>query len=70
MNEESNGSQEEKFITKPNEKIIDIHSGLAILAIFLSWKCQNGFNFMHVLLAFFCPYLYIPYVLLIHCQKY
>jgi hypothetical protein len=35
------------------------HSICSFFAIYLSFKCNNGFNLPALLLASFCPYLYI-----------
>jgi hypothetical protein len=39
------------------------HLILFLFAIYLSWKCNNGFNLLSFLIAFFCPYLYIIWAL-------
>lgn len=65
MNTETSEGEEQLFIG--GHEIAIIHLVLAIFAIFLAWKCQNQINLIHLLVAFFCPYLYIPYALLINC---
>jgi len=40
-----------------------IHCFVAMFAIFLSFKCYNGFSFWAFLAALFFPYIYIPYKL-------
>jgi hypothetical protein len=39
------------------------HLIISLFAIYLSWKCNNGFNLLSFLIALFCPYLYIIYAL-------
>lgn len=40
-----------------------VHLVLAVFALYLSFRCNQGFNLLHFLAAFCCPYLYIPYML-------
>jgi hypothetical protein len=35
------------------------HIIISFFAIYLSWRCNNGFNLMSFGIALFCPYLYI-----------
>jgi len=39
------------------------HLIMSLIAIYLSFKCNDGFNFGSFLVAFCCPYIYIIYVL-------
>jgi hypothetical protein len=39
------------------------HVIMALVAIYLSWKCNNGFNWLGFLGALFFPYIYIIYTL-------
>jgi hypothetical protein len=40
------------------------HIIMAFVAIYLSWKCNNGkFNLLSFLIALFFPYIYIIYIL-------
>lgn len=39
------------------------HTMMSIAAIYLSFKCNKGFNFLSFLLACCCPYIYIIYTL-------
>ena len=34
-----------------------------VFAIYLSFRCHGGFDFWSFLVAFFCPWIYIIYVL-------
>ena len=43
---------------------IIFHIIMAFVAIFLSWKCNNGkFDLLSFLIALFFPYIYIIYIL-------
>jgi hypothetical protein len=39
------------------------HLIMSFVAIYLSFKCNNGFNFGSFLVAFCCPYIYIIFIL-------
>lgn len=39
------------------------HTIMAFIAIYLSFRCNKGFNLMSFLAAFCCPYFYIIYTL-------
>lgn len=39
------------------------HLIMSLVAIYLSFKCNNGFNFSSFIVAFCCPYIYIIYIL-------
>ena len=39
------------------------HLIMSLVAIYLSFKCNNGFNVSSFIIAFCCPYIYIIYVL-------
>jgi hypothetical protein len=40
-----------------------MHIIISLFAIYLSWKCNNGFNLLSFIVALFCPYLYIIWAL-------
>ena len=40
-----------------------VHSGLSLLALFLSFKRNDGFDFGAFIMACCCPYIYIMYYL-------
>lgn len=40
-----------------------LYTILSMFAIFLSFKCNNGFSFSGLLGAFLFPFIYIPYKL-------
>jgi hypothetical protein len=59
-------SSEEKKTTVVNNYSTSyaiIHLILALFALYLSFKCNHGFNLVSFLAAFCCPYLYVPYIL-------
>lgn len=60
---------EKEQLVVDNAEILTIHVILAAFAVFLSFKCQNGFNLAHVGIALLLPYLYIPYALLVSCPN-
>ena len=39
------------------------HIIIFVFALFLSFRCNNGFNFWGFISAFFFPYIYIIYIL-------
>jgi len=39
------------------------HLIISFFAIYLSWRCNNGFNILAFLAALCCPYLYIIWAL-------
>lgn len=39
------------------------HSIMSLVAIYLSFRCNNGFETGPFLFALFCPYIYIIYIL-------
>lgn len=39
------------------------HTIIALFALYISWRCNNGFNLPSVLVACCCPYIYIVYAL-------
>ena len=68
MISENNNDQEEVnvFVIKKYDYGIMYtitHLIISMFAIYLSWKCNGGFNLGAFLIALFCPYLYILYVL-------
>jgi hypothetical protein len=56
---------EEPVEKKPQYKELYVitHLIVSFFAIYLSWKCNNGFSLVPFLVAFFCPYLYIIWAL-------
>ena len=43
------------------------HTILSFFALYLSWKCAGStFNWLHFLIALFCPHLYIMWSLAVH----
>lgn len=44
-------------------------SAVTIYAVYLSFKCNKGFNLGHTLLAFCCSPLYIAYQLAVNYNK-
>ena len=43
-----------------------IHTILVFFSIYLSIKCNKGFNLISFISAIFCPHIYIIYILAIH----
>lgn len=39
------------------------HMIMSLVAIYLSWKCNNGFNWLSFIGALFFPYIYIIFTL-------
>jgi hypothetical protein len=39
------------------------HIIVSMFAIYLSWRCNNGFNLLQFVVALLCPYLYIIWAL-------
>ena len=39
------------------------HSILTLFAIYLSFKCNEGFDFLGFVMAIFFPYIYIIYII-------
>lgn len=60
---------EEQNQEKPKEKpqfcslYMVTHLIVSFFAIYLSWRCNNGFKLLPFLAALLCPYLYIIWVL-------
>ena len=52
-------------VRKPDYSILYVitHLIISFFALYLSWKCNGGFDIISFLVAFFCPYLYIMYAL-------
>jgi hypothetical protein len=42
------------------------HLIISLFALYLSWRCNNGFNILSFLAAFCCPYFYIIYAIAVH----
>ncbi len=67
--------EEEEVVEKTNIEIVCkdstgkyiyliFHIIMSFIAIYLSWKCNNGkFNILTFLIALFFPYIYIVYIL-------
>jgi hypothetical protein len=49
--------------SSPGSLYMISHMIISFFAIYLSWRCNNGFNLMSFLLALICPYLYIIFAL-------
>lgn len=39
------------------------HIIISFFAIYLSWRCNNGFDLLSFTVALFCPYIYIIWAL-------
>jgi hypothetical protein len=48
------------------------HMYLSLIAYYIAFRCNNGFNPLSFLVATFCPYLYLAYVLSSYgtCDRY
>ena len=59
--------QEEQRNNKPKPLVCSLymvtHLIISFFAIFLSWRCNNGFNLFSFVVALLCPYLYIIWAL-------
>ena len=44
------------------------HIFISILALFLSFKCNDGFDFWSFIIALFLPYIYIIYIFALKFQ--
>lgn len=44
------------------------HSILSIFAIYLSFRCNQGFNVLSFLIAIIAPWIYVPYSLALGCS--
>jgi hypothetical protein len=42
------------------------HTMLSIIAIYLSVRCNPKINYTSIVIAIFCPYLYIIYSIIMH----
>lgn len=59
-----------KDFCSTNQAIYGIfHSIMFLIAIFLSMRCNNGFNLGSFLVACICPYIYIIFILLTEYDK-
>ena len=71
LQKKDNDIKKESFInTMPSFGLI--HAGMSlfyfivwIIAIFLSFKCNGGFDIFGFLGACLCPFIYIPYKLIL-----
>jgi uncharacterized membrane protein len=71
LNDDENNNQKVKYnssIKKSSYSVLYMitHLIISLFAIYLSWRCNNGFNLLSFLVALFCPYLYIIYALAAH----
>ena len=59
--------EQNKKKTKPkpqyNSLYMVTHLIISFFAIYLSWRCNNGFSLLPMLAALLCPYLYIIWAL-------
>lgn len=59
--------QEEQQHNKPKPIVSSLymvtHLIISFFAIYLSWRCNNGFNLSAFVVALLCPYLYIIWAL-------
>ena len=59
--------EENQEQTKPKPQLCSLymvtHLIISFFAIYLSWRCNNGFKLLPFLAALLCPYLYIIWVL-------
>ena len=53
------------------QRYLIFHIILTCVAVYLSHKCNSGYNVFHFLLAAFFPYVYIIYILAVRglCDK-
>ena len=59
-----------KELCSTNQAIYSIfHSIMFLIALFLSMRCNNGFNLGSFLVACICPYIYIIFILLTEYDK-
>lgn len=66
-----NNENELKFNSDNMQIYFIFHIILTCVAVYLSHKCNSGYNVFHFLLAFFFPYVYIIYILAVRgiCDK-
>jgi hypothetical protein len=62
---QSNNILPSNFTVNPLVQLINVI--LTIAALYLSFRCNKGFNFGSVLLACCCPIIYIPYRIAVPC---
>lgn len=61
---------EEEADNKMGNPLVSLFWSLVtIYAVYLSFKCNKGFNFGHTILAFCCSPLYIAYQLAVNYNK-
>ena len=66
-NENINENNKEIVIVRPNSIFFSItHLIISLFALYLSWRCNNGFNILAFIAAFCCPYFYIIYAIAVH----
>ena len=63
MVRESKDSEKQVSLAKNASIYGAIHSFLGLFALYLSFKCNRGFNFGAFVTACCCPHLYIIYIL-------
>ena len=60
-------NEEQEVQQKPKPQFCSLymitHMIISFFAIYLSWRCNKGFNPLSFLAALLCPYLYIIWVL-------
>jgi hypothetical protein len=58
---------QEEQRNKPKPQLCSLymvtHLIISFFAIYLSWRCNNGFNLFSFVVALLCPYLYIIWAL-------
>jgi len=67
LKKEDDDKKEGFIVTNPNSTGWQIyalvHFVAFLFALYLSFKCNNGFHFLSFLAAFCCPWIYIIYIL-------
>ncbi len=62
-----NVNEYDKENVTPNSIFFSItHLIISLFALYLSWRCNNGFNILAFIAAFCCPYFYIIYAIAVH----
>jgi len=62
-NNYENNEQKKKNKSEYCNLYLISHLVISFFAIYLSWRCNNGFNLCSFSFALFCPYLYIIWAL-------
>ena len=70
-NNENNENNENSLKNINVQIYLIFHVILTGVAVYLSYKCNSGYNVFHFLIAFFFPYVYIIYILAVRgmCDK-